>query len=364
MEMGQQTHFDGTNGVLAHAYFPPPNGSGTIAGDIHFDDDEMWTTNMQATWTQPIDLVTVAAHEIGHALGLGHSDVTCALMNPFYTGSHRYLSQDDIDGIQSIYGNRTVIRTTNLSCAGGTFFINNLPIGATVFWESSNTSVATVTNNNNQGIVSRVGNASGDPIITGIITLPCGTTVFEFMGIHIGIQTPTFIDYSIDPIVKCNEVRVETDYFPSTSYTWSYFKQPYSGNNVVFPNSGSTKKLSITQGSGTYNIGVTATNGCGTSNMYFITVPLECDDEGGGHRFAVSPNPATDFITIKKKDKTTSEIKGIKIFDNSGNLKKQEKYNIKTREVKINVADLKNGIYLIEILTEQGPERQQIIIQK
>jgi hypothetical protein len=35
--------FDGASKVLAHAYFPPPNG-GTLAGDAHFDYAENWIT--------------------------------------------------------------------------------------------------------------------------------------------------------------------------------------------------------------------------------------------------------------------------------------------------------------------------------
>lgn len=98
-EHGDGDPFDGPGGTLAHAYFP------VFGGDAHFDATESWSINSY----RGTNLFQVAAHEFGHSLGLSHSDVREALMAPFYRGYDPLFSldQDDIDGIQALYGKKT-----------------------------------------------------------------------------------------------------------------------------------------------------------------------------------------------------------------------------------------------------------------
>ncbi|XP_013166430.1 PREDICTED: matrix metalloproteinase-14 [Papilio xuthus] len=98
-EHGDGDPFDGPGGTLAHAYFP------VYGGDAHFDDAEVWSINSR----RGTNLFQVAAHEFGHSLGLSHSDVRSALMAPFYRGYDPafQLDQDDIQGIQALYGHKT-----------------------------------------------------------------------------------------------------------------------------------------------------------------------------------------------------------------------------------------------------------------
>jgi hypothetical protein len=95
---GDGDPFDGPGDVLAHASFPNPYDNSQVF--LHFDDDERWVNSE----TRNVDLLTVAAHEIGHTLGLAHSNDPDALMFPSYSGPRRFLGDDDIAGVQSLYG--------------------------------------------------------------------------------------------------------------------------------------------------------------------------------------------------------------------------------------------------------------------
>ncbi|KAL7983301.1 hypothetical protein Chor_000177 [Crotalus horridus] len=104
-EHGDFVPFDGPLGELAHAFPPGDN----IGGDVHFDDDEIWTSD-----SRDFNLFVVAAHEFGHTLGLQHSSDPEALMYPLYTyrGLKDFvLPEDDVEGIQALYGTYMLIHS-------------------------------------------------------------------------------------------------------------------------------------------------------------------------------------------------------------------------------------------------------------
>lgn len=82
---GCQKPFDGPYGVLAHASM----------NYAHFDDSENWSTQMNR---HVVNLYSIAVHEIGHSLGLGHSTYKGSMMFPSYDPSDviTELHSDDI----------------------------------------------------------------------------------------------------------------------------------------------------------------------------------------------------------------------------------------------------------------------------
>ena len=83
-------------GVLAHAFSPSRH---RLGGDIHFDDDETFKYKQG----NGFELASVALHESGHSLGLGHDPTTGSVMTPWYTGQTT-LGPSDIARIQKLYG--------------------------------------------------------------------------------------------------------------------------------------------------------------------------------------------------------------------------------------------------------------------
>lgn len=99
---GDGEPFDGVLGTLAHAFAP-------TVGRLHLDNDENWVIDGDFITAAPlsaVDLESVAVHEIGHLLGLGHSSIEDAIMYPTIPSGVRKveLANDDITGIQVLYG--------------------------------------------------------------------------------------------------------------------------------------------------------------------------------------------------------------------------------------------------------------------
>ncbi len=95
---------DGAGGVLARAYLPDDVNSSRIAGDIRFDSSETWEIG-NSLGRQAYDLVYVAVHEIGHALGLDHIDVAGSVLSNTVSTNQQFVSlaQIDVDSMLSLY---------------------------------------------------------------------------------------------------------------------------------------------------------------------------------------------------------------------------------------------------------------------
>lgn len=100
----RRSGFGKDGGTLAWAQMPT---SRNYDGQLWsmFDSAEGWTTNVVE---YGILFRAVCAHEIGHLLGLGHSQYANALMYPYYS-PHIETPQllDDIPRMQKLYGKKS-----------------------------------------------------------------------------------------------------------------------------------------------------------------------------------------------------------------------------------------------------------------
>lgn len=97
---------------------PPPSSSGQkpADGNVWFNLDRRWTFEQRDTAEEPLDFLTICAHEVGHSIGLGHTDFPFLMRTP-YDGSIRNLGLYELRCYTQLYEG-------HLRCA---FFLDEAP---------------------------------------------------------------------------------------------------------------------------------------------------------------------------------------------------------------------------------------------
>ncbi len=135
---GEASGIGGTNDNI---HSPISGSSGGVLAYTETPISDGWRIRYYQSWSwqdgpgnvfSGIDLQGVACHELGHALGLGHSSVGGATMYPTISGTgtaQRSIATDDANGCKAIYGSLNsampqIDSLTGSLVPGGTVTIN------------------------------------------------------------------------------------------------------------------------------------------------------------------------------------------------------------------------------------------------
>ena len=138
---------DGAGGTLARAYFPADVNPRAIAGDVQFDAAERWEIG-NARGAAATDLVLVAVHELGHALGLDHLDDVPSIMNDTVSNSQSFtgLQAADVDAILQLYAPAPTTSTSvNSNSNSNSLATNSAPAAPTIVTKPQTTLTTTST---------------------------------------------------------------------------------------------------------------------------------------------------------------------------------------------------------------------------
>ncbi len=264
--------------------------------------------------------------------------------------------------------------------ASNVYTIPNLPTGATIAWAATPTGIVTLSSTSGASTTLTRSGAVGKVSLTATVTA-CGSVAGLTLPITVGVLDNTKLTVVGEGPGICPNVPIMfgARYNGScanfnaagiSDITWNVSPTPTqivyndgtAGCTGSVNNAGVTIKFpaSPTQ----YNVKITATNACGTTSFSTPYVVQIMSSGCGSHLVTVSPNAASSTVTVATISKTAdATFDEVKIYNLQGTLKKQFQYK-KVNSATLNVADLSNGIYFIEVTSGKVKDKLQLIIQK
>lgn len=235
----------GVGGANDNIHSPIAGSSGGVLAYTETPISDGWRIRYYQSWSWQdgpgtvsggIDLQGVACHELGHALGLGHSTVGGATMYPSISGTgvaQRSIENDDISGVKAVYGTISgsmprIDSVTGSLIPGGTVTINGAGFHATNnrIWLDSD-----VVNGANSGgepfIIDNQPSTNGGTKIT--ITLPgAGGWVAGSIHVKDGSHNSHYAVSEGHPFDSQGGPTVDTILLTATNYN------PTAGSSITF----------------------------------------------------------------------------------------------------------------------------------
>lgn len=344
---------DGPAGILSHPSTTPGQAY------IHFDDDENWVDAITVGASGNKDLQTVAMHEIGHKLGLGHSGDVNSLMYHLYSGSRRTLTSDDINGIRSIYP--YIIAGPNQLCFGAAGGYHYNYTNATNFTWTATGGVSIISG---QGTYEVYAKENGTAY-SGQLCVTTNNSCTHCMTITTGVPQKPELNYTTtsDPL------------------TFFYFKPgagatgfEFSTDNVHWGVGSVNSYCFSVKPPASYTGYLRSFNNCGYSGVLEYQIvspppaPIKVTPGSSSLNTKASlrvyPNPATQKLSIEINTAETGKA-SISLYDITGKLVNS---NSATTTAGVNqsvldVSTLENGVYFLKITSDWGTYNERVLIQ-
>lgn len=315
-------------------------------------------------------VITSTAEVANFNWNVYHNDAIASQFATFIERNILNAQPQNCAGSNGLCSKIPTVAGPDLICTTAQYQLNNLPSGVNIKWESQN-GYFTITDGQGTPTINVTKSATGNDVVKVTLTNACGASLVITKNIHLGGYSTSDYPVSGPSSATCNQyVTYTTNQLPgATNYTWFY-----PGNWTYVSGQGTYTITLIAKGtSGNYQVGVRVANACDAGGSYAIknTFFSGCT---GFMAFEMSPNPATNEVTIAPADNaslatadnaksTSNSITEVNIYDQQGLKLKQYKF-ANQKQVRLNVSSLKLGIYFVEIVAGTYKERQQLSIVK
>lgn len=143
-----------------------------------------------------------------------------------------------------------------------------------------------------------------------------------------------------------------------------------SGYQSYLWNTGSENQIltltSLTPGCHTYSVKVSDQNNCFAEDAILVTVITASDiqEREDNSGIIIFPNPGSNVLFLKTSNSINNKVI-INIVDNAGKVVLQNKFNnlLNTLIYQIDVSDLSEGVYFIQIKTKQDIKVDKIVLE-